>query len=181
MLQRVVRLLGNTVDRRSIVIVAAPEQQLPSLPAELTVTRDQRPGRGPLEGIAAGLMALESDVEAAYVTSCDVPLLVPAFAERMFSLLEDLLPFTAVTFTCEREQVHPLAAVYRASILPAVQRLLNADRLRPRFLFDEVRTRLVTPGELRSVDPDLQTLVNLNTAEDYRAALQAAGFPENRP
>ena len=44
--------------------------------------RDRLPDRGPLEGIAAGLRALGKRVEAAYVTGCDVPLLVPGFVRR---------------------------------------------------------------------------------------------------
>ena len=39
MLQRVVRLLGTVVS--PIVAVAAPEQSLPELPAEVIVTRDE--------------------------------------------------------------------------------------------------------------------------------------------
>ena len=73
MLQRVVRLLGAVVS--PIVVVAAREQSLPTLPAEVTITRDERDAKGPLEGIRAGLSALPESVDAAYVTSCDVPLL----------------------------------------------------------------------------------------------------------
>jgi molybdopterin-guanine dinucleotide biosynthesis protein A len=39
------------------------------------------------------------------------------------------------------------------------------------FLFDAVPTRVVTVGELVDVDPTFQTLRNLNTPEDYEAAL----------
>ncbi len=174
MLQRVVRLLGEVVERRNLVIVAAPEQQLPPLPEEVTVARDHRQARGPLEGMSAGMQALRLEVDAAYITSCDVPLLVPAFVTRMFELLGD----HDIAVPREAEQFHPLAAVYRPSVLPIVQQLLSADRLRPRFLFDEARTRCVAIDELRTIDPDLQTLVNLNNAEDYQAALQSAGFSE---
>ena len=72
MLQRVVRLLGSVV--QPIVAVAAVDQALPTLPASVIVTRDERGGRGPLEGLRAGLKALPPEVEGAYVTSCDVPL-----------------------------------------------------------------------------------------------------------
>src|SRR5882672_6567118 len=77
MLQRVVRLLETTVS--PIIVVAAPGQSLPELPASVTVTRDQREDRGPLEGLRAGLKALPGQVDVAYLTSCDVPLLVPGF------------------------------------------------------------------------------------------------------
>src|SRR5919109_5049735 len=85
MLQRVVRLLSTVVS--PIVVVAARDQVLPDL--GVIVTRDERPGRGPLEGLRAGLKALPNSVELAYVTSCDVPLLEPAFVTRMIELLGD--------------------------------------------------------------------------------------------
>ena len=48
--------------------------------------------------------------------------------------------------------------------------------MRPFFLFEQVKTREVNVDELRSVDPDLATLMNLNHPKDYFAALQRAGF-----
>src|SRR2546423_5298546 len=75
MLPRVVRLLGEAVS--PIVVVAAPEQDLPPLPAEVKVVRDEEKGRGPLQGLAAGLTALQGEVDAAYASSCDVPFLRP--------------------------------------------------------------------------------------------------------
>ena len=71
---------------------------------------------------------------------------------------------------------HPLSAVYRRSVLTHVESLLAADRLRPVFLFDAVDTRRVQASEMTGVDPDLQTLHNLNTREDYERALAAAGM-----
>ncbi|HUQ68094.1 MAG TPA: molybdenum cofactor guanylyltransferase [Planctomycetaceae bacterium] len=174
MLQRVVRLLNEVVPAGHIVIVAAVEQVLPELPAGVTIARDSRPQRGPLEGLAAGLQALPTGIEAVYATSCDVPLMVPAFVARMFAELGDC----DIAVPRDAEHHHPLAAVYRTSVLSRVERLLEGDRLRPRFLFDEARTREVPVDELRDVDPELRTLMNLNTPEDYRAALAAAGFAD---
>jgi molybdopterin-guanine dinucleotide biosynthesis protein A len=170
MLQRVVRLLATTVS--PIVTVAARQQELPPLPAGTIVARDERDARGPLEGLRAGLKALPDSVDAAYVTSCDVPLLVPAFVEHMLSLLgeHDIAVMEIDGFT------HPLSAVYRRSVLPHVESLLAQDRLRPVFLFDAVNTRRVSPDEMRVADPDLRTLRNLNTKGDYEAALAAAGL-----
>jgi len=170
MVQRVIRLLGTQVS--PIVAVAAADQTLPPLPADVIVARDEREARGPLEGLRAGLKALPESVSAAYVTSCDVPLLVPAFVEHMLDLLgdHDIAVMEIDGFT------HPLSAVYRRSVLPHVESLLAQDRLRPVFLFDAVKTRRVSPGEMRAVDPDLRTLRNLNTHEDYEAALVEANL-----
>jgi molybdopterin-guanine dinucleotide biosynthesis protein A len=170
MLQRVVRLLGTVAS--SLVVVAAPEQELPLLPAGVAVTRDEREGRGPLEGLRAGLKALPGGADAAYATSCDVPLLVPQFVERMVELLgdHDIAVMEIDGFA------HPLSAVYRRSTLPHVEALLAVDRLRVSFLFDAVKTRRVQPAEMRVADSELLTLRNLNTRDDYLDALRIAGL-----
>lgn len=172
MLQRVIRLLGAVVS--PIVVVAAPEQVLPHLPSDVIVTRDEREGRGPLEGLRAGLKALPGSVDFAYVTSCDVPLLVPGFVRHMIDLLtdHDIAVMEIDGFP------HPLSAVYRRNTLPHVEALLAEDRLRPVFLFERVRTRRVQPAEMTSADPQLLTLRNLNTREDYLDALSSAGLAD---
>ena len=170
MLQRVVRLLGTVVD--TIVVVAARDQIVPELPNNVIVTRDEREQRGPLEGLRAGLKALPESVDLAYVTSCDVPLLVPAFVTRMIELAGD---YDIAVMEVDGFP-HPLSAVYRRATLPRVEFLLAEDKLRPVFLFDAVRTRRVLPAEMISVDPELHTLRNLNTREDYLEALSEAGF-----
>jgi molybdenum cofactor guanylyltransferase len=169
MLQRVVRLLGTVVD--AIVVVAARDQELPQLP-KIIVARDEREQRGPLEGLRAGLKALPDSVDAAYITSCDVPLLVPGFVTRMIELLgeHDIAVMEIDGFA------HPLSAVYRRSVLPHVESLLAQDKLRPVFLFDAVRTRRVQTSEMISVDPELRTLRNLNTPADYQQALRDANL-----
>jgi molybdopterin-guanine dinucleotide biosynthesis protein A len=171
MLQRVVRLLGSVVS--PMVVVAARDQELPWLGPDVAVTRDEREAKGPLEGIRAGLTALPESASAAYITSCDVPLLIAGFVRRMVELLGD----------CDIAVMeidgfpHPLSAVYRRAVLPRVESLLAEDRLRPVFLFDAVKTRRVKPEEMVDIDPQLLTLRNLNRREDYLAALTDAGFP----
>jgi molybdopterin-guanine dinucleotide biosynthesis protein A len=170
MLQRVVRLLGSVVS--PIVVVAAGTQELPALPAGTIVARDEREARGPLEGIRAGLKALPGGVDAAYITSCDVPLLVPAFVRRMIDLAEGY----DIAVTEVDGFAHPLSAVYRRAALPHAEELLAADQLRVSHLFQRLRTRRVPTSDMTGVDPELQTLRNLNTQDDYVAALAAAGY-----
>jgi molybdopterin-guanine dinucleotide biosynthesis protein A len=170
MLERVVRLLGQVV--AEIIVVAASEQTLPKLSDSVRVVRDRRPGRGPLEGLAAGLAALGSHLDAAYVTSCDVPLLCP----QVVTLLAEHLAGYQVVVPQDESYAHPLAAVYRPQVVEVVERLLAEDRLRPAYLFDQVATLRLPVERLRGVDPELQTLMNLNTPEDYQRALERAGL-----
>jgi molybdopterin-guanine dinucleotide biosynthesis protein A len=166
MLPRVVRLLDEVV--APIVVVAAPDQDVPPLPPEVAIVRDEEKGRGPLQGLAAGLRALQGRADAAYLSSCDVPFLKPAFVRRLIELLGD----NAICVPQVGDYHHPLAAVYRLEVAAAVEELLRQDRLRPVFLFEAAATRVVTAPELADVDPEFQTLRNLNTPEEYEAALR---------
>lgn len=170
MLQRVVRLLSQVVD--PIVVVAADDQELPELPAGVIVARDEREGRGPLQGLHAGLSALKDHADAAFATSCDVPLLVPAFVSRMIDELAD----HQVAVPVEDGFHHPLAAVYRTNVLQQIAELLAADQLRPRALYDLADTNRVDVDLLKADDPTLTTLRNLNRAADYLEAIEIAGF-----
>jgi molybdopterin-guanine dinucleotide biosynthesis protein A len=170
MLARVVRLVSEAV--QPVVVVAAIGQELPELPARVLTARDRREDCGPLEGLAVGLAALSGRVEAAFVAACDQPLLLPALIRRVVELAEGY--DVAVPYL--DEVAEPLSAVYRTSVLPEIEALLAADRRRPAYLFDRVRTRRIHAHELTDVDPGLQSLANVNCLAGYQAALKRAGF-----
>jgi molybdopterin-guanine dinucleotide biosynthesis protein A len=153
LLQRVVRILSEIV-------------------APIIVVADEERGRGPLQGLAAGLTALRGQVDAAYLSGCDAPFLQLNLVRRLIALLGT----HAICVPRVGEYHHPLAAVYRIEVAEVVQRLLTANRLRPVFLFHEVPTRVVLAEELVDVDPTLQSFRNLNTPEDYQTALADTGF-----
>ncbi|MGC3967978.1 MAG: molybdenum cofactor guanylyltransferase [Pirellulales bacterium] len=145
MLPRLVRLVGEAVATEKIVVVAAVGQNLPPLPAGVTIVRDERPERGPLEGLAAGLRAHARRSDAVFVTACDVPLLVPAVIEALFA---ELGAHAAVA-PLDADFPHPLSTVYRTSVLAAVEQLLAADQLRAIRVFDKVDTLKLSVERLR--------------------------------
>jgi molybdenum cofactor guanylyltransferase len=160
LIRRVTGLLGRVAS--PVVVVHAEGQELPPLPGvELVV--DRAPGRGPLEGIAAGMRALHGRCDAAFVSSVDVPLLHPRFVRGVAAALNG----HDVALPVAEGHNHPLSAAYRLSLLPAVEGLLADDRLRPAFLFDMASVRRLGDGELE----EPASLRNLNTPEDYAAAL----------
>jgi molybdopterin-guanine dinucleotide biosynthesis protein A len=166
MLAHVIGILSKEVS--PIVVVAAPDQEIPPTPPDVQVVRDEEGGRGPLQGLAAGLAALEGRADAAYVSSCDVPFLRPAFVRRLIELLGD----RAICVPRVGDHHHPLAAVYRLEVKEAVNRLLAENRMRPFFLFETVPTGVVEADELMAVDPNFESLRNLNTPEEYEAAVR---------
>jgi molybdopterin-guanine dinucleotide biosynthesis protein A len=168
MLLHIVRILEQVVD--TLVVVAAPSQEVPLLPAGVQLARDRIKGLGPLQGLCVGLAWLkgQTDVDAAYVTSCDVPFLRPAFIECLIGLLGD----NSICVPRVQERFYPLAAVYRLDVLDAARRLLQENQLRLTYLFDTVPTRIALPDELTPADPELGSLENLNAPEEYEAARQ---------
>lgn len=173
LLHRIAGIIARAVDG-PVVVVRAPGQKLPSLPPGVRVVEDARQGRGPLQGLAAGLTAAAGDAELAYVSSTDVPLLHPAFV-------------AAVIAGADREDVdvalpvaqgfrHPLAAAYRTSLIAEVEELIMSDRMRPAFLFERCRVRelgesdLLRDARLARVDPELLSLRNLNNPAEYDEA-----------
>jgi molybdenum cofactor guanylyltransferase len=70
----------------------------------------------------------------------------------------------------------PLAAAYRTALLPVVERLIAADRLKPAFLFERATVRelgedeLLRDRELAAADPELLSLLNVNDPAGYERA-----------
>ena len=179
LLRRVTGIVGRATGG-PVVVVRAPGQELPALPATVEVVEDAREGRGPLQGLAAGLAALEGRAEVAFVSSTDAPLLHPSFVRLVVAVLDgehDVALPQAGGFP------HPLAAAYRTTLLPAVEELIAADRLRPAFLFEACRVRRIDEAALRAdpalaaFDPALDSVLNLNEPADYEAA-RARPAPE---
>lgn len=147
-----------------IVVVAAPDQELPPLP--VTITRDDIAYQGPVSGIYHGLHA--STKEVCFVTSCDAPFLNLTLVSHLLSQIRDcdvVVPFW-------EERFQPLHAVYRTGVAPLLKEQLERGELRPIFLFDKVRTRKILEDEIRRIDPEGLSLLNMNSPAEYEAALR---------
>jgi len=182
---------GSTLLRRTVgiisratggpvVVVRAPGQALPALPPDTGVVDDPREGKGPVQGIAAGLAALAGRAEVAFVSSTDMPFLHPAFVRRVLRAAQE---GADVGLPVARGYPQPLAASYRTALAPVAERLVKAERLRPAFLFEECLVSRLHEAALRAdpvlaaLDPGLDSVVNINEPADYQAA-RAQPAPE---
>jgi molybdopterin-guanine dinucleotide biosynthesis protein A len=176
LLHRVTGIVARAVDG-PMVVVRAPDQELPPLAPGVRVVEDAAEGRGPLQGLAAGLAAVSGDAKVAYVSSTDVPLLHPAFVRAVLRAADGV----DVALPVVHGFRHPLASAYRTSLLPEIQELIASDRMRPAFLFERSRVRELTEDDLlrdralAAADPELLSVLNLNEPDDYeRARARAA-------
>ncbi len=166
LLQRVVRVVGEAVG--PVVVVAAEGQEVPPLPATVELVRDRIAGKGPLAGFLAGLEAFADRVDAVYLSAGDMPFLRPGFVRRV---VESLAEFDIAVPRVDGRR-HPLAGVYRTSVRAAAEGLLATRRAGPVHLFDVVPTRYLGPEAFADVDPGCVSLRNVNTPEEYAAALE---------
>jgi molybdenum cofactor guanylyltransferase len=137
-----------------VIVVRAAGQDLPALPPDVEVVDDSREGKGPVQGIAAGLAALAGRADLAFISSTDMPFLHPAFVRRVLRAVED---GADVGLPIARGYPQPLAAAYRTTLAPVAERLVAAERLRPAFLFDECKVDRLDESALRA-DPVLAAL-----------------------
>ena len=147
-----------------VVVVAAPDQELPAMP--VTLVRDELAYQGPVGGIYYGLKA--AGEECSFVTSCDAAFLNPRLISHLVSQISNydiVVPFW-------QNRLQPLHAVYRRSVLPLLEGQLERGELRPVYLFDKVRTRRIDEDEVRRFDSEGWSFFNMNTPQDYGAALQ---------
>ena len=151
-----------------VCVVRAPGQQLPQLDA--IIVDDAVAHRGPLGGLHAGLAALAERVEVAFACGVDTPLLVPAFVRRVCGSLQDD-DDAVVPMIGGRSQ--PLLAAYRTAIVEVLEELLGHGHLGLKDVPAVCAVRelseleLLADAELRAADPELRSVANANTPEQW--------------
>lgn len=186
-LRHVTGVVARAVDG-PVIVVRAPGQELPDLDPEVIVQDDPEEGRGPMQGLAVGLAAAAEHAGVAFVCSTDLPFLHSAFVQ---AVLRGFRPDPASGWSTPPDVVlpfvggfrQPMAAGYRTDLAARVNKLLEAQRSRPAHLFEECTVRQIddteflTDARLAAVDPQLDSVVNVNTQEEYAAA-RARPAPE---
>lgn len=183
MLRHVTGVVDRAVDG-PVIVVRAPGQELPELDPKVLVCDDPEEGRGPMQGLAVGLAAAAEHAQTAFVCSTDLPFLHAAFVRAVLrgfeqggfepGGLEQGSPEVVLPFV--RGYRQPMAAGYRTDLAPRINKLLEAERLRPAHLFEECNVRqlddaaLLADARLAAVDPDLDSVVNVNEPDDYLTA-----------
>ncbi|MGH3495203.1 MAG: molybdenum cofactor guanylyltransferase, partial [Sciscionella sp.] len=164
---------ARTVDG-PVVAVAAPGQALPDLPEGVRVVEDPVEGRGPMQGVATGLAAVAEGAEVAFVCSTDMPFLHPAFIRRVLRGLAD--PDVDMAMPVAGGFRQPLASGYRTALAGLIAELLTKGEFRPGMLFKHCTVtriddeQLLADRDIARHDPALESVVNVNTPQEYQAA-----------
>jgi len=139
-------------------------------PAPAVAIADIYADRGPLGGLHAGLQAARFD--RCIALGCDMPFVQAPLLRGLLNLSAD---YDAVVPRAS-DGYHPLLAVYSRQCLAAIEERLRDGGGRMVSFLDRVRVRWVSEDEMRPHDPELVSLFNVNTWDDYQRALEIAGL-----
>jgi len=127
--------------------------------------------RGPMAGILSAFISLE--VPEIFVTACDMPFIKPALINYIVGQTKQ---YTAELPGMRRwgavipifgNRPQPLLGIYSREIVPMMERSIQEDTRSLRRLFKKIDVLYIPEDEVKAVDPEGMSFVNINTPEDF--------------
>lgn len=167
-IERIIREL-SPVFRNPILVTNNPEsyQFL-----RLRLTQDHFPGKGPLAGIHAGLMASSHEVNL--ITACDMPFVSAALAWELVNKIRD---YDVVVPVIMGRQ-HPLFSVFKKKVALEIEDSIKNDHLSMKQLLEKLNVLYVTEHDLDNKVNLERIFFNMNSPNEYEKAKNWAR-PEN--
>ena len=153
-------LAATTVTDDIVVVRRADQEFVTAMGAPWREVTDHRPERGPLAGLEAAIDATRHDLIVAI--ACDMPMMRGAVIAAVAAAARDV----EIAMPLVDDHAQPLLAAYRRSVAPHVRALLDSGEGRLRALLPLVQHTLIGEDVLRMHDPELESLTNVNRAED---------------
>ena len=177
------RVVGRLADLSDDIIVSTDQAGRYTAALDglgVTEVIDALPDAGPLSGLCAGLTAAR--YAQAVAVACDMPFVNAALLQWMAEQLPgydavvpqtgDLAHAGAGALRAKSAGLHPLHAVYSKSCLKTIHAALAEGERSMGSLLNRLNARRVGIEDLRSVDPRLLSLRNVNTPEDWAECLR---------
>ncbi len=133
------------------------------------------PSRGPMSGIHACLV--NAGGESLFVVACDMPFLSRDIISLVCAKHEEASRSraTGATVPVFNGKPQPLCAVYSKSIVADLEKAVSLGKVSLRRFLDEIETTFIKEAEVKAVEPEGRSFININTMEDYEAALSQSG------
>src|SRR5450759_5190860 len=159
----VIKSLENVVDE--IIISVRDKAQgelLGTILPGYTYAYDEFENKGPLSGILGGLTLCRN--EFCFIAACDMPFINEDVVKMLFRLSKS---HDAAIPRWEDGFLEPLHAVYRCGpMIRETRKAIESGEsiiLAPIF---RMNVNYINIENIRKIDPDIRTLININTPED---------------
>jgi len=159
----------SEVCEQTVVVTNRPESlQDAGLPEGVGIVEDEVAYQGPLGGLVSALAAAQT--EWVLAVAADMPHLEPEVIRALWAARDGgdvVVPLTP-------KGPEPLLALYRVhACLGPARDVLSTGRRRLVALFPQVKVVEIPVEQLRAADPDLRSLVNVNTPAELADAREA--------
>jgi len=166
------RILDRIYEVFSILfdkIILVTNDPLQYMEWDFDIVTDIFPIRSSLTGIHTGLFYLTTPY--AFFVACDIPFIKKELIEI---LLDSVEPSIDIVIPETSKGVEPLCSVYSKRCFKPIEEQLEKKSLKIQRVFQKVRVKKISEDILRTIDPDLVSLSNINTPDDLARAKQAA-------
>ncbi len=172
LIQRVADRLAPIADEMIVTTNRAAEYGfLNNSVRRLRLVADLKPGRGALGGLYTAIASATSDFVA--VAACDMPFVSRVFFESAYRLMIEEEADVVIAKTDEGYE--PFHALYRReTCVSAIETAIAADQWKVIAWFPQVKVRMLSSDEIRTVDPSGLCFWNLNTPEEFIQAEEKA-------
>jgi molybdopterin-guanine dinucleotide biosynthesis protein A len=143
------------------------------------IVQDAEPYSGVLGALLTGLDNAAGDL--AFVTTSDTPFLLPGVAEYLLELAAASSgnrtpgPGRDGAVAVWEDKIEPLCAVYSTRCADYIRQVLPKKRIRAFYHLADIV--FADESEIRKIDPEGRSFININTAEDYARRFTPEGEP----
>lgn len=160
--ERTCAVLSELFEQVCVVIA----QDSPLLQADVPVVRDLIPGCGSLGGLYTGLRWAKT--QHIFLAACDMPFLNPHVIRYMVHLKDQV----DIVVSRWSTRLQPTHAVYGQNCLPVIEEMMNLHNKKIHSMIDhaDLHVRVIAESEIRQIDRDGRSMVNINTPSDLAYA-----------
>jgi len=167
LIQRVIERLTPIADEMIVTTNHPADYEF----LNMRLVADLRPGRGALGGLYTAIASAACPLVA--VVACDMPFASPMLIEGARRLMVE--EEADVVIAKAEAGYEPFHALYRReACLPAIESAMDADQWKVIAWFPQVKTRILSLVEMKSLDPSGLCFWNLNTPEEFLEAERRA-------
>lgn len=140
--------------------------------------------RGPMTGILTSL--LNSSNHWVFISACDMPFINEYLIRDMAAKRDNnlaVVPKSRLNSSAKEaclsgrqgqreDYTEPLFAFYSKKLIPYMEKAVVSGKTGLKDIFYNKRVKYITEDEIKNIDPDARSFINLNTPEDVRSILR---------
>lgn len=159
------RNIGLLKEKFNKVVISTNSPEI-YFPFDLPMIGDVIDERGPMTGIFSVMVA--TGAESVFIIACDMPFVKEELIRHMMERFESLNPSNIdALIPLHKGKPEPLIGIYSSNTKNRIEDSLKTGRKGLNDLLREINTIYIEEEEIKDIDPEGLSFINVNTLEDY--------------